>query len=93
MIAVALVLLCLAGLVALALSMPKHHRDLFGKAPPRMRSLALRVGSWAALAASFATAIADQGVSVGIVLWLGMVTITALAVAMLLTYHSLWWRA
>lgn len=81
-------LLALAGFAALSLSMQKHHRDLLGGAPLRARALALKCAGWLLLAASLWTALSGEGVFVGIVLWLGIATIAALTVAMLLTYGA-----
>lgn len=85
-------LLLLCGFAALALSMPKHHRDLFGCALQPALGRALRWGGWASLALALVTAITGSGVSVGIVLWFGLATLAALIVAVMLTYRSLWWR-
>lgn len=79
-------LLALAGFAALALSMQKHHRDVLGRASPRSRELLFGSGGWLLLAVSLFSAIAGADLFVGIVLWLGLVTIAALAVAMVLTY-------
>ena len=92
MTTLATLLLSLAGFAALAASMTKHHRDLFGMAPPRGRKRALTASGWLLLAAALFPAIKDQGVSVGIVLWLGVTTVAALGAALLLTYRALWWR-
>jgi hypothetical protein len=73
--------LLLAGFAALALSMHKHHRDLFGVAPRRARALLLRGLGWTLLAAALVPAIGGQGASVGVVLWFGVATAAALAVA------------
>jgi len=84
----AALLLSFASFAALALSMPQHHRDLFGNVPGRSRELRLRGSGWILLTASILPAILDQGISVGIVLWFGVITVSALAVAMLLTYRK-----
>jgi hypothetical protein len=93
MMAFATLLLSFAGFAALALSMPKHHRDLFAKNYRLLWEVALRSVGWALLAASLAPAIIGQGVSIGIVLWIGSATVAAIGVAMLLAYRNLWWRA
>lgn len=88
MMSLAALLLSFASFATLALSMPKHHRDLFGNAPTRSRELGLRGSGWILLTASVIPAIIDHGISVGIVLWFGVITVSALAVAMLLTYRT-----
>lgn len=86
MMALACLALALAGFAALAVSMPKHHRDLFGGSPRRTRKLALATAGWLFLTASTGSAIARYGVSMGLVLWFGIVTAAAFAVAMSLSY-------
>jgi len=86
MTTLATLILSLAGFSALALSMTKHHRDLIGRPLPKARKLVLSVAGSALLAASLIPAIIGQGISIGLVLWLGVATIAALAVAMGLTY-------
>jgi hypothetical protein len=80
--------LLLAGFAALALSTHRHHRDLFGRAPRRARAFLLRCAGWALLAGALAAAIGEQGASVGIVLWFGVATAVALAVAATLSMVS-----
>lgn len=82
-----------AGFAALAISMPKHHRDLFGRAPSRRASLVVRGAGWALLALAFVPAIAAAGSSTGIVLWFALATLTALIVALMLTYRERGWSA
>lgn len=93
MMALAAVVLSFAGFAALAVSMARHHRDLFGRPPERRLMLALRAAGWLLLAAAFAPAIRHSGPAIGIVLWFGIATLTAMSVALMLTYRSWWWRA
>ena len=76
----------IAGFAALALSMHKHHRDVFGTAPTRGRTLALQGAGWLLLTASVWPCVAHSGWSIGLVLWIGLLTVAALTVALLLTY-------
>lgn len=87
MVDVAALVLAVAGFGSLALSMHKHHRDLFGAPPSRARAVAFRAIGWPLLAGSIAPCVAISGLSVGIVLWFGLLTIAALVVALLLTYQ------
>ena len=86
-------LLQLAGFALLALSMLKHYREFFRGAPARSASLSMRVAGWAMLALALVPAIAGSGSSIGIVVWLGLATLAASIVALMLTYRKLWWRA
>lgn len=80
-----LVLSC-AGFGSIALSMRRHHQDVFGKAPGRLRKLMLGTAGWLLLGASIWPAIARDGVSIGLTFWFGIITVAALIVAMSLTY-------
>ena len=84
--ALAALLLALAGFAALALSMKKHHRDLFGAPPPRGRAMAFQAAGWTLLALSIMPCVIESGWSVGLVLWFGLLTVAALVVALSMTY-------
>lgn len=86
-------LLAFAGFAALSLSMPKHHRDLFGKPSRRATELTFCIAGWLALAGSLTLSIVVAGVSIGVVQWAAFLTLAALIVALLLTYKDTWWRA
>ena len=87
MMSLAAPILALAGFAALALSMHKHHRDLFGGPPSRWRALALRSLGWMLLGLSCAACILESGWAVGPVLWLGVLTGAALMAVLTLTYR------
>ena len=86
MIGLLVFLLAAGGFAALALSMHRHHRDLFGRPPAAARALSLKTAGWALLALSFATCLGLAGRAVGPVLWLGLSTAAAAAVALSLTW-------
>lgn len=69
----------LGGFFLLALATERHAEHLLGSLPaPRWRLLA-RIAGWLLLGASLAWAIAVLNVGVGIALWLGWLSIAALA--------------
>ena len=74
-----------AGFGALALSMQKHHRALFGAQPSQWRVLAFRSIGWLLLGLSFTACILDARWVMGTLLWLGLITVAALATALTLT--------
>jgi hypothetical protein len=82
--------LCLAyaGFAALALAMDRHYADAFGRG--ESPSPLLRRGmQWAGslgLVLSLATIIAQVGWAIGSVIWLGVLTLAALPLALLLAY-------
>lgn len=80
------IVLSSAGFGAIALSMRRHHQDVFGRLPARVRKLTLATVGWSLLGASLWPLIARDGVAVGITFWFGVITVAALTVAMSLTY-------
>jgi hypothetical protein len=77
-----------AGFAALALAMDRHYADAFGRG--ESPSPFLRRGmQWAGslgLSLSLATIVAHAGWAIGSVLWLGVLTLAALPLAVLLAY-------
>lgn len=86
----AALLTAFAGFGALALSMSRHARDLFGKAPKRRTAWSLRIFGAVSLCAAYAFCVAAWGVSIGPVAWFGMLTAAALTNAVVLAFPS--WR-
>ncbi len=70
----------LLGLAALALAMDRHHETLARRWRGRFARRVLRVVGMASLAASLASAVAEVGGSQGVLLWLGVLTPSALVV-------------
>jgi len=75
-----------AGFMALALAMDRHHRDSRGRAPAPRQAAALRGLGACALLLSLLASLARQGAAQGWVLWCGVLTAAALAVVLLLSY-------
>ncbi len=86
MAALVAIALCGAGFAILALSMAKHHRDVFGIPGSSHRRLAARVLGWGLLGLSLLSCQATWGAAIGTVVWFGLMTVTALLVAVGLTY-------
>lgn len=79
--------LSLPGFTALALTMRRHHRDMFDATASSARMLWLHSIGWLLLAASVLCAVFDNaGVGIGLTLWFGMAPVTAMLVALGLTY-------
>ena len=81
----AFILMCL-GFGVLALSMVKHHRDIVGVRVSPARQTILRVSGWTLLGFSLVLTLVDRGPSIGLVTWVGLLTVAALLVAISLTY-------
>ena len=77
-----------AGFAALALAMDRHYADAFGRGEspsPGLRRGMQMAGSLG-LVLSLAMLVADSGWAFGILYWLGVLTLAALTLALLLAY-------
>ena len=72
--------LSVLGLVALALAMDRHHETLARRWRGRFARPLLRLVGMASLAGALLCAVADAGLSQGVILWLGVLTPSALVV-------------
>ena len=79
--------LSLAGFACLAAATPKHQRTIFLRAPGQAVSHAYQACGALLLAMSLACAMAGWAVAPGIVAWIGMATVSAFTVVLLLTYR------
>lgn len=79
--------LAYAGFLALCLAMERHHEQVFRRRviPPWRRRLLTALG-WGLLAASMLPVAQAAGWALGLVFWAGILTATAMPLAMLLTY-------
>lgn len=78
-------LLCgFAGFAALAMAMPRHARDVFGRAPGRRTAWSLRILGMVMLCAAYAFSVFAWGPKTGPVGWFGVLTLAALAVVSIL---------
>lgn len=86
--AIAGIFFAYAGFAALALAMDRHYADAFGRGespPPGVRRGMQLAGSLG-LVLSLAVLVTDSGWAFGILYWLGMLTLAALMLALLLAY-------
>ena len=79
---------CLAGFAALALSQPKHARDLLGRSNTPDKRRICRISGWALLAVSLAACLAAWDGATGLVAWFGLASAAALLVTLALTSAS-----
>ena len=77
---------CLAGFAALALSRPKHARDLLGRRNTPDKRRICRVSGWALLAVSLAACLAARDGATGWVAWFGLASAAVFIVALMITY-------
>lgn len=82
----------LAGMAWLALSMPAHARQAWGRDPAPARLRPLRPAGAAALAASLLLCLGVDHASIAVLVWLMALSSAALAVAMLLSARPGWLR-
>lgn len=78
--------LCYAGAAWLCLAMDRHHQEVFGAKPSRVRKLALRLLGTALLAGAFVAAGAARGWRVGAVEWVGALGLSGIV---LILQHGL----
>ncbi|MBN7796122.1 DUF3325 domain-containing protein [Parahaliea mediterranea] len=81
-------ILCCAllGFLALALAMSRHAKQVLGGALPAPRRRALRAGGWLLLVFALALCIRRPHWDVGLVAWLGWLSVAGVAVAFSLPY-------
>lgn len=70
----------------MCLSMQRHHRDLFGKIPSKPIAWGLRVLGYALLISSLWLCVNAFGASVGVVVWMGMLSAAGLLLVGLLAW-------
>ena len=80
--------LAVLGFTALALSMDRHHRDVFAVLPTPLRRRGLRVAGWAALLASVSCSIFNWGLAYGVIAGLGVLAAGAAPPLFWLSYRT-----
>lgn len=75
------------GLFALCAGMPKHFKQIWGHTPSRRRQLLMRSLGWLALFLSLSASVSLNGWSFGPVEWVGMLSLTGLAITILLPHR------
>ena len=77
-----------AGFAALALAMDRHYADAFGRgeSPPPSLCRGMQMAGSLGLVLSLAMLVAESGWAFGILYWLGVLTLAALTLALLLAY-------
>lgn len=78
---------CFSGFAALCLSMDRHHKQVFGEPAPRLDRWMFRLGGWATLAISCVPTVLELGPSIGISLWVTLLSVAGLMVVLLLSYR------
>lgn len=82
-------LLAYGGLAANGLSIDRHYADIHGRSKepdPRLR-LRCRSAGWLGIVLSLAACVAARGWHTGPVLWCGLLTASAIALALLFQYR------
>ncbi|PNQ96905.1 DUF3325 domain-containing protein [Azospirillum argentinense] len=75
-----------AGLLALALALDRHHEQVFARRPSARTSRLLVWAGWLGLALSLPPAVMAWGWGIGIPAWLGLLTVAAAALVLLLPH-------
>ena len=80
--------LSILGCGCLALSLQQHWRGVFARNLEKRAKWSLRAAGWGLLGVAFACCTAWWGTAIGIAAWLGTLTLSAISVAILLTYGN-----
>lgn len=78
--------LTFSGFTALSLAMNRHARDVLRRELPARQRTVLRVAGFAVLGLSLWLAATATGWSLGLVEWVGMLSVSAVALVLSLTY-------
>ncbi|RAI59571.1 DUF3325 domain-containing protein [Roseicella frigidaeris] len=78
--------LAYAGFLGLCLAMDRHHAELLRGRPAAGRRWLLRGVGWLLLGLSLLPCLALWGVGIGIVAWLGLLTVAAYSLVHLIPY-------
>lgn len=81
-------LLAIAGFLGLALSMDRHHRDVFGVLPTPSRRRGLRAAGWITVLASATCSIVGWGLAYGVISGLGVLAAGAAPPLLWLSYRT-----
>ncbi len=77
-----------AAFTALALAMDRHHEQMLGcRKVPQQQKLAFRIMGWLLLAASLWASVMGWGWSLGSAMWLGLLTLAAITLILLLGWR------
>ena len=80
--------LAYVGMLALCLAMPRHHRQLFSRAPSPLLHRGLRLLAGGLLIAIVMLDVAALGVSIGLIVCLGQLMCAGLLVGLMLAWRE-----
>lgn len=86
LINLALLLCTMLGLVALTLAMPRHSKHMLRRQLPAIQAKIARLTGWLLLALALALSIHQWQLGIGIVTWLGWLTLTGVVLVFCLPY-------
>ena len=81
------------GFLCLALTINRHYYDVFGTSRPPLRQsrfIGLQLLGWSSLLLSLTCAVLYKGWAVGATAWMGVITVIAFLLMLLLTYKPNW---
>lgn len=76
------------GFISLAASMSKHQKQIFAQELEASKSHVAQVCGWILLAISLVLSVSSSTLSNGISYWIGILTFSALAIGLCLSYYS-----
>lgn len=81
-------LLAVIGFTCIALGMGRHQGELLKHRLSPQEQRRAKVAGWAALGCAYAAATAAWGAAVGTVLWLGLLSLGAMTVLLMMSWRS-----
>ncbi len=81
-----------AGFVTLSLAMDRHQVQLLGREIAPRQTLLLRIGGGVLLCGSLLVCVSAGSTSIGIMWWLGLLSLAGIALGLLLAYRPQWVR-
>ena len=84
---IAALALAYAAFTTLAVAMPRHYRQAWGREPDTAFTVAMRLAGWALIAETFTACVLHWGWGVGVAAGFGFLSAGALAIAFTLPYR------
>lgn len=76
------------GFISLASTMSKHQKQMFGQELETSKNHFAQISGWILLGISLVLSISSNTLSNGISYWIGILTLSALGVGLMLSYYS-----
>lgn len=82
--------LTFVGFIAMSLAMTRHYSQIQSRKPSKQQVVFFQTFAWLCLISACVLSITHKGISVGLVYWIGLVTLAALLRTISLAYRPQW---